>query len=70
MLKPKLQNLKNELIDYCEYTEEEVDEMNRYEMVDGWLKYNGIIGYTHDIITVLSNATGVDIEKKLYSFNR
>lgn len=70
MFKPHLQDLKNELIDYCECTEEEVDEMNRYEMVDKWLKYNGIIGYTDDIIKVLSNATGVDIAKKLYSFNR
>lgn len=67
---PKLQDLKNELIDYCEYTEEEVAEMNRYEMVDNWLKYNGIIGFTDDIIKVLSNATGTDIAKKLYSFNR
>ena len=70
MFTPKLQNLKNELIDYCGCTEEEVDEMNRYEMVDEWLKYNGIIGYTHDIIEVLSKATGTDIAKKLYSFNR
>lgn len=63
---PKLQDLKNELIDYCECTEEEVEEMNRYEMVDEWLKYNGIFGYTDDIIKVLSNATGVDLIKKLY----
>ena len=66
MFKPKLQDLKNDLIDYCECTEEEVAEMNRYEMVDEWLKYNGIIGYTNDIIKVLSNATGTDIAKKLY----
>ena len=65
MFKPKLQNLKNELIDYCEFTEEEVDAMNRYEMVDEWLKYNGIIGYTDDIIKMLSCATGTDIAKKL-----
>lgn len=70
MFKPKLQNLKNELIDYCECTEEEVDAMNRYEMVDEWLKYNGIIGYTDDIIKMLSNATGTDIAKKLYSFSK
>ena len=70
MFKPKLKNLKNELIDYCECTEEEVDAMNRYEMVNEWFKYNGIIGYTDDIINMLSNATGVDLAKKLYSFNR
>lgn len=60
-----LQDLKNDLIDYCECTEEEVAEMSRYEMVDEWLKYNGIIGYTDDIIKMLSNATGVNLEKKL-----
>lgn len=65
MLKPKLQNLKNELIDYCEFTEEEVDAMGRYEMFDVWLKYNGIIGYTDDIINMLSDATGIDIKQKL-----
>jgi len=65
MFTPKLQDLKNDLIDYCECTEEEVAEMNRYEMVDEWLKYNGIIGYTDDIIKMLSNATGVNLEKKL-----
>ena len=62
---PKLQDLKDALIDYCECTEEEVAEMNRYEMVDEWLRYNGIIGYTDDIIKVLSSATGVNLEKKL-----
>lgn len=66
MFKPKVDELKSELIDYCEFTEEDVDAMSRYEMVDEWLKYNGIIGYTDDIIKVLSNATGVDIAKKLY----
>ena len=70
MFKPKLKNLKNELIDYCECTEEEVDAMNRYEMVNEWFKYNGIIGYTDDIINMLSNATGVDLAKKLYSFSK
>lgn len=65
MKTPKLQDLKNVLIDYCEYTEEEVDAMNRYEMFDVWLKYNGIFGYTDDIIKMLSNATGVNLEKKL-----
>lgn len=65
MFTPKLQDLKDVLIDYCECTEEEVAEMNRYDMVNEWLRYNGIIGYTDDIIKVLSSATGVNLEKKL-----
>lgn len=65
MYPPKLQNLKDELIDVCEYTPERVEDMTRYEMVDAWLKYNGIIGYTDDIITMLSNASGINLVSKL-----
>ena len=65
MFKPKLQNLKDELIDICEYSPERVEDMTRYEMVDAWLKYNGIIGYTYDIITMLSNASGINLVSKL-----
>ncbi len=63
--KPRLQDLKNVLIDDCEYTPERVEDMTRYEMVDAWLKYNGIIGYTYDIITMLSNASGINLVSKL-----
>ena len=63
--KPRLQDLKNELVDFCEYTPERVEDMTRYEMFDRYLKYNGIIGYTDDIIEQLSNATGVNLKKKL-----
>lgn len=65
MYPPKLQNLKDELIDVCEYTPERVENMSRYEMIDRYLKYFGIIGYTDDIIEQLSNATGVNLRKKL-----
>lgn len=63
--KPRLQDLKNVLIDDCEYSPERVEVMSRYEMFDRYLKYFGIIGYTDDIIEQLSNATGVNIRKKL-----
>ena len=63
--KPRLQDLKNVLIDDCEYSPERVEDMSRYEMIDRYLKYFGIIGYTDDIIEQLSNATGVDLRKKL-----
>lgn len=65
MFKPKVDELKSELIDICEYTPERVEDMTRYEMVDAWLKYNGIIGYTDDIITMLSNASGINLVSKL-----
>lgn len=63
--KPRLQDLKNVLIDDCEYRPERVEDMSRYEMFDRYLKYFGIIGYTDDIIEQLSNATGVNLRKKL-----
>lgn len=63
--KPRLQDLKNVLIDDCEYTPERVEDMSRYEMIDRYLRYFGIIGYTDDIIEQLSNATGVNLRKKL-----
>lgn len=63
--KPRLQDLKNVLIDDCEYSPESVEDMSRYEMIDRYLKYFGIIGYTDDIIEQLSNATGVNLRKKL-----
>lgn len=63
--KPRLQDLKNVLIDDCEYSPERVEDMSRYEMIDRYLKYFGIIGYTDDIIEQLSNATGVNLRKKL-----
>ena len=65
MFNPKVDDLKSELIDYCEFTEEDVDAMSRYEMFDEWLKYEGIIGNTYVIIKMLSCATGVNLEKKL-----
>lgn len=63
--KPRLQDLKNVLIDDCEYSPEMVEDMSRYEMIDRYLKYFGIIGFTDDIIEQLSNATGVNLRKKL-----
>lgn len=53
--------LKEYLIDEAEYNEEDVNSMTDYEMLDAWLIYNGIIGYTEDIIDVLS-ALGIHKE--------
>jgi hypothetical protein len=64
-MKTKVDELKSELIDYCDFTEEDVDAMSRYELFDKWLKYNGIIGYTDDIIKMLSCASGVNLASKL-----
>lgn len=46
-----LQELKEELINTGDYTQEEVDQMDVYELFDNILNWNGIIGYTEDIIS-------------------
>lgn len=46
-----LQELKEELINTGDYTKEKVDQMDAYELFDKILTWNGIIGYTEDIIS-------------------
>lgn len=46
-----LQELKEELINTGDYTQEEVDQMDAYELFDKILTWNGIIGYTEDILS-------------------
>lgn len=54
--------LKQYLIDEAEHTESEVNEMDSTELLDSWLQYNGIIGYTDDIKDVIEAAFDVDLE--------
>ena len=53
---------KDELKDYlvyeAEHTETEVESMTDFELVDAYLTWNGIIGYTEDIIDVVRHAFG------------
>jgi hypothetical protein len=44
-----------------EYTIEELSEMDDYELFDTYMKWNGIIGYTSDILEVLKQISGKDI---------
>ena len=46
--------LKEYLVDEAEYSEERVNKMSNYELFDAWLRYNGIIGFTDDIIDVVN----------------
>ncbi len=50
------------LVNEAEYSESEVDEMTNTEMLDHWLEYNGICGYTEDIMDVIEAVFGVDLE--------
>lgn len=57
---------KNELMAYlvneAEYREARVAEMTNTELLDHWLRYNGICGFTEDIKNVVSAAFDVDLE--------
>lgn len=57
---------KNDLMEFlvveAECNESEVAEMTNTELLDNWLKYNGIFGYTEDIKDVIEAAFNVDLE--------
>lgn len=57
----KRAELREYLADEAKYSEEDVNNMTDYEMLDAWLIYNGIVGYTEELIDVLS-ALGVHKE--------
>lgn len=57
---------KNDLMEFlvveAECNESEVAEMTNTELLDHWLEYNGICGYTEDIKEVIEAAFVVDLE--------
>ena len=57
----KRAELKAYLVEEAEYSKEDISYMTDYEMLDAWLIYNGIVGYTEELINVLS-ALGVHKE--------
>lgn len=59
----KRQELRDYLVDEAEYSEEDVAHMTDREMFDAWLIYNGICGFTDDILDVLE---ALGVHKKWY----
>lgn len=57
---------KNDLMEFlvveAECNESEVAEMTNTELLDNWLMYNGIFGYTEDIKEVIKAAFDIDLE--------
>lgn len=57
---------KNDLMEFlvveAECNESEVAETTNTELLDNWLMYNGIFGYTEDIKDVIEAAFDVDLE--------
>lgn len=59
----KQQELRDYLVNEAEYSEEDVARMTDREMLDAWLIYNGIYGFTDDILDVLE---ALGVRKKWY----
>ena len=54
------EELQDYLIEEAEYSEQQVLSMSSFELLDAYLKYNGIIGYTYDIIGVVQAAYDIE----------
>ena len=47
------EDVKDYLVYEAEYSERRVNKMSDYELLDAWLRYNGIIGFTDDIVNIV-----------------
>lgn len=50
--------IRGYLVCNTEYTDEQVERMTPFQLVDAYLTDNGIIGYTTDIVDVVLHAFG------------
>lgn len=59
---------KEEIIDYLidesegEYTREELEEMSKLQLLDAYLTWEGIVGFTEDIIEHIEAIYEVNLE--------
>ena len=54
------QDLKDFLVYEAEYDKESVEKMNSKELMDAWLSWEGILGYTNQIIELYQAAHETD----------
>lgn len=57
--------LQNCLYDDCEFFQMEILEMTPRQKVKNWLEWNGIQGFTDDILDIVSAAYGIILEPDL-----
>ena len=55
------EDLKSYLIDEAEYEAESVESMTKSELLDAYLHYEGIIGYTWDIIDTIEHLWNIHL---------
>ena len=61
LIEMRRNEFKQMLIDECECTPEEVNDAEPAELLDLWLYYQGIIGWTDDIIEAVNSVYGTDL---------
>lgn len=55
------EGIKYYLVTEAEYTEEDVNNMSDYELIDAYLNWEGLINWTSDIVEMIESFTGVEI---------
>lgn len=55
-------DLKEKLMEDDTLTEEEIDNMTPFELLDHALQWEGIVGYTQDIMTWVLQAIGLGLQ--------
>ena len=58
--------LYNDLVE--NYTDEDIDNMNRREILEGYLNWHGIVGYSDDIIACLEALFTMDKSNQIFSY--
>lgn len=56
------EELKSYLVDEAEYQADQVEAMTKIELLDAYLTYEGIIGYTSDILDIIENLYNVTLK--------
>ena len=63
----KKEELKSYLVEEAEYDEKKVESMTEYDLIDAWLTWEGIIGFTEEIAdTVLHVYEYIDDEHGIW----
>lgn len=57
------EEIKNHLVTEAEYTEEQVNDMSDYELIDAYLNWEGLINWTAEIVEIMESFTGIEISR-------
>ena len=50
------EDLKDFLIEEAEYTEHQVEEMDSFDLLNAYLEYQGMLGFTADVLSAVVGA--------------